>query len=324
MAVRLSCGFPPSPRAPEHAKLAEELGYERAWFYDSPALYGDVWIAMARALDATRRIGVGTAVLVPSLRHVVVTAAAIGSLEAQAPGRLVVAIGTGFTGRMVLGKKALPWSTVEAYVKALRGLLRGDEVEVEGRMCQLIHPDGFIAKRPIGTPLVIAANGPKGLQVAREFGDGLMCAGVVPAGASDARYLAFGTVMEPGETFESPRVLDAVGGAIAVVYHGTWEAAGAAVDNLPGGAAWRAEIERTPERSRHLRVHEGHCVTPNAVDRRHMSPLLGGTTFSGTPEQLRERIAALESQGVTELVFAPMGSDIERELRAMRGVLRDA
>ena len=40
--MRLSCGFPPSPRAPEHAKLAEELGYERAWFYDSPALYGDV------------------------------------------------------------------------------------------------------------------------------------------------------------------------------------------------------------------------------------------------------------------------------------------
>ena len=103
----LSCGIVPGPQAPETAALAEELGYHRAWFYDSPALYGDVWVAIARALDRTERIGVGTAVLVPSLRHVVTTAAAIGTIEAQAPGRLAVAIGTGFTGRAMLGKPAL-------------------------------------------------------------------------------------------------------------------------------------------------------------------------------------------------------------------------
>src|SRR5215813_14045811 len=85
--MRLSCGIVPGPKAPEIAALAEQLGYHRAWFYDSPALYGDVWIAIARALDRTERIGVGTAVLVPSLRHVVATAAAIGSIEAQAASR---------------------------------------------------------------------------------------------------------------------------------------------------------------------------------------------------------------------------------------------
>ena len=26
----------------EHVELAESLGYEGAWFYDSPALYGDL------------------------------------------------------------------------------------------------------------------------------------------------------------------------------------------------------------------------------------------------------------------------------------------
>jgi 5,10-methylenetetrahydromethanopterin reductase len=321
MAVRLSCGFAPSPRAPEYAALAEELGYERAWFYDSPALYGDVWVAIARTLDRTSRIGVGTAVLIPSLRHVVTTAAAIGSIEAQAPGRLVVALGTGFTGRCVLGQPALPWREVEDYVVQLRALLRGDEVAVDGRPCKLIHPEGFIAKRPIGTPLVLAANGPKGALVASRVGDGVMCAGVVPEGVRDARYLAFGTVMEEGETFASPRVLDAIGGAIAVVYHGTWEAAGAGVDQLPGGAAWRQEIEHFPEASRHLHVHEGHCVAANEIDRRHMSPDLGGTTFSGTPAQLRERLSGLEQQGIGELIYAPMGSDVPRELRAMREAL---
>jgi len=322
--MQLSCGIAPSPRAPELAALAEELGYARAWLYDSPALYGDVWVAIARSLDRTRRIGVGTAVLVPSLRHVVTTAAAIGSIEAQAPGRLRVAIGTGFTGRMVLGERPLSWKRVEAYVATLRGLLRGDAVEVGGRTCQLLHPPGFLAERPIATPLVVAANGPKGLAVAERVGDGVMCAGVLPEGARDATFLTFGTVLQPGEGFDSPRVLEAIGGAIAAVYHGAYEAGGAAgVDALPGGADWREEIERFPEAERHLRVHEGHCVTPNERDRRHMAPALGATTFAGTPDELRARRDALREAGVTELVYAPMGPDVAGELRAMREALPD-
>jgi 5,10-methylenetetrahydromethanopterin reductase len=319
--VRLSCGFAPSLRAPELAALAEELGYERVWFYDSPALYGDVWIALARAAEATRSIGLGTAVLVPSLRHVVATAAAIGTIEELAPGRLVVALGTGFTGRMVMGQKPLAWRCVETYVRQLRALLAGEEVEVEGRMCKLIHSDGWLAKRPIPTPLVVAANGAKGVQVAAKLGLGLMCGAVVAPGARDARYLAFGTAFDPGETWDSPRVQDAIGGAIAVVYHGTWEASATTVDNLPGGKAWREEIERFPAASRHLHVHEGHCLHANAIDRRHTNPGLGAITFSGSPEELRRRAAGLASQGISEIVYAPMGSDLPRELRAMKAAL---
>src|SRR5262245_1159725 len=146
--MRLSCGIVPAPNAPEVAAIAEELGYHRAWLYDSPAIYGDVWIAIARALDRTERIGVGTAVLVPSLRHVVTTAAAIGSIEAQAPGRLAVAIGSGFTGRAMFGQPAIPLAKLREYVTALRALLRGDEAIVEGMACKLMSPDGVIAKRP--------------------------------------------------------------------------------------------------------------------------------------------------------------------------------
>ena len=40
----LSCALPPGPRVVEHALKAEDLGYERVWLFDSPALYGDVWI----------------------------------------------------------------------------------------------------------------------------------------------------------------------------------------------------------------------------------------------------------------------------------------
>lgn len=318
--MRLSCALIPGPGVGPRARLAERLGYERVFFPDSPALYGDVWIAVAEAGAATTTIGLGTSVIIPSLRHVVATAAAIAHVEAIAPGRLVVAVGTGFTGRAMFGKKALPWSVVATYVRQLKGLLAGEEVVVEGEAARLLHPPGVTTSLPLRTPIVIAANGPKGLAVARELGDGLMCAGVAPEGAEDAAMLAMGTVLGEGEDFRSERVLDAIGAAIAVVYHGTYATAGEAVDGLPGGKGWREEIESFPTASQHLYVHEGHLVAATDRDRRHLAPELGATTFSGTPDQLRERAEEMRATGVSELIYWPLGGDIEGELERMAAV----
>ena len=318
--MRLSCALVPSPRVPEQAALAEKLGYDRVWLADSPALYGDVWIAVAEAARATRRIGLGTSVLIPSLRHVVATAAAIAHVEAIAPGRLRVAFGTGFTGRRMLGKKALSLATLETYVRQLRALLAGEEVDVDGAPCRLLHPAGITVPTPIRTPIWLAASGAKGLALAQRLADGVICAGVVPPGAKDAAMLAMGTVLKDGETLVSPAVLERIGPAIAVVWHGTYEAAGAGVDNLPGGKGWRAEVERFPARSRHLYVHEGHLVQMTERDRRNLAPELAGTTLSGTPAQLRVRAAALAAQGVAEIVYWPMG-DVAGELERMRAAI---
>src|SRR5258705_9843546 len=158
MSLRLSCTFATSMSTPDHVVLAESLGYERAWLYDSPALYPDVWVALARVAEHTDRIGLGPAVLVPSLRHVLTQAAAIATLEQLAPGRAVAAIGTGFTGRMAMGQKALSWAYTRRYIEQLRGLLRGEQVEVDGAVVQMLHGDGFAPTRPISTPIVVAAN----------------------------------------------------------------------------------------------------------------------------------------------------------------------
>ena len=75
--MKISCGLQPCLEVVEQAQLAEELGYDRAWLYDSPAIYGDIWVALARVAERTERIGLGTAVLVPSLRSVIATASAM-------------------------------------------------------------------------------------------------------------------------------------------------------------------------------------------------------------------------------------------------------
>src|SRR6476620_8694019 len=168
--MEISCAFPPSLAAVEQIVEAEQLGYERAWLYDSPALYGDIWVYAALAAERTSRIGIGPAVLIPNLRHPLAQASAITTLEQLAPGRIVVAIGTGFTGRLAMGKKALTWAYTRRYIEQVRALLRGEKVEVEGALVQMLQADGHGPARPIETPIIVAANGPQGLEGAHALG----------------------------------------------------------------------------------------------------------------------------------------------------------
>lgn len=318
--MQISCAFPPSPAVVDHIVLAEQLGYERAWLYDSPALYGDIWAVMALAATRTGRIGLGTAVLVPNLRHPLTQASAIATLAQLAPGRVAVAIGTGFTGRMAMGQRPLTWKYTRDYIAQVRGLLRGEKVEVDGALVQMLHAPEFAPPRPIDVPIVVAANGPKGLEVARELGDGVMTIG----GGAELDWcavLAFGTVLDDGEDPSSERALWAAGPAMTVVYHAMWE--GGAVDGLPGGTEWREGVEQLPEAERHLAVHTDHLVVVTERDR----PLLDGDlmkafTWTGERKELRERLDRLEASGASEILYAPMGPDVPRELRAFLDMAR--
>jgi len=318
----LSLSLPPGPKVVEYARYAEELGYRRLWLYDSPLLYGDVWVTLARVADATKSLGIGPGVLVPGLRHVATTAAAIATLEALAPGRLAVAVGTGFTARRLLGKRPLAWKTIDSFLRALRGLLRGETVELDGQPVRMIHPEGFVPRRPIATPILVAANGPRGCAVARELGDGVMAVADPPESFEWCAVVQSGTVIEETETFESPRVFDALAPGIALIYHSLYEMQGKAVDQLPGGREWRMATERVPEERRHLHIHEGHCVEVPERERSLLDATVGSMTFSGSAADLRERLAALEIAGMTEFVYSPAGPDIPRELREMAKVAK--
>lgn len=323
MAIDISAGFPPGLATPDHIALAEDLGYRRAWVYDSPALYHDVWVTLARAAERTERIGLGPGVLVPSLRHPMVNAAAIATLEDLAPGRVAVAIGAGFTGRHVLGHKPMRWADVRAHVIAIRALLRGEDTEWEGRTIRMVHPDGFGAPRPIDVPIYIGADGPKGNAVAAELGDGSFAAGVPNADAQGEwrGLLTFGTVLDEGEDVTTPRVVEAAGPGVSVVLHGMYERGGpAVVDGFPGGPEWRTALEQIPEATRHLATHQGHLVELTERDRAGLAgglaQLIGSFTLTAPAAEVAERVAAFEAMGITELAYQPCGPDIERELRS--------
>jgi len=320
--VDISCAFATSPDTPENVEIAERLGYRRAWLYDTPALCSDVWITLALAAQRTSTIGLGTGVLVPRLRHVLVTAAAAAQVELLAPGRLVLGVGTGFTGSRALGQKAMKWSDVAAYVEALRALLRGETVDWEGGAIRLLQSEGFAPQRPIDIPIVIAAEGPKGIAVGRQLAQGLFVTGMGATPPDDFDWtirLVWGTVLEDGEAPTSDRVLEAAGPAAAVTYHALYEMGGvdAVVQALPNGAAWADRIQAVPPSERHLAVHDGHLIRLSAIDTETLPrEVIPEMTVTGTPDEVRSKIEAIAASGLTEIAYQPHGPGIARELEA--------
>ncbi|MFC4585338.1 LLM class flavin-dependent oxidoreductase [Sphaerisporangium corydalis] len=320
-----SCALAPTADVVDKARLAERLGYRRLWLFDSPALHGDVWIALARIASATDRIGLATGVAVPGLRHPMVTASAIGSVHELAPDRLVVAIGTGYTARLSLGKKPVTWAGTVRYIRQVRALLNGEVVEIDGRPCQMMHLPGFGPSRPMDVPLWVAASGPKGFTAARELDvSGVVTTGI-PAegdrGWTECALLRFGTVLRSGEDHTSPRVIEAAGPGYASIVHAVWQNSNDdAVDALPGGRQWRAAIEaERPEGQRHLVVHQGHLSELTERDRAVVTaagPAITQAGWTGDDASIAVRFDQAGAARVTEVVYVPAGPDIPGELEA--------
>src|SRR5207244_2330025 len=126
-------------------RRAEELGFSRAWFYDTQMLSADPFVAMAVAAVKTTTIRLGTGVLIPSNRIAAVTANAFASLNKLAPGRIDFGVGSGFTGRRTMGLGAVRLADMEKYVREVIALLHGETVEtdIEGkrRLIRLLNPE---------------------------------------------------------------------------------------------------------------------------------------------------------------------------------------
>lgn len=318
---KISLGVPPGPLALESIDLAEKLNYHRVWLYDSAAIWEDVWITMGLAAQRTNHIGLGTAVLIPNLRHVMTTASAIATIDRIAPGRLACGFGTGFTGRRVLGQKPLSWSYTKRYIRQLKALLIGEVVEIDGEECQMIHHPAMAAPRPIEVEIILSAFGPKGQEVARELAEGVMTFGKNDGSWDQFLRMVHGTVLRDGESQYSERAIDAAGPWWVVQAHSQWESEGdEALLQWPGGDEYLKQVSvDRPENQRHLAIHEGHCTHLTDRDRILVNGVDGQPSWNGwvgDREDIMQRVEAEAAAGVTELIFNTGGSNPLREIRA--------
>ncbi len=309
--------LPPGPRTVEYALLAEQLGFRAVWCPEVPAFGHDVWITLARIAEQTSRIKFGPAVLIPSYRHPMAQASAIATVEQIAPGRLMVGFGTGFTGRAGMGKKALSLASMRTHIIQVQALLRGDVVDIDGGLAQIIASDGWLPDRPINVPIYMAGQGPKARALAKAITDGLISLGGPAEGFATCLVSANGTVLDDGEDVTSPRAATALRPIVALAYHKRYMDDPQSVKALPNGAAWLASVERVAPEVRHLSIHRGHNLdVSNGHDGLVDVSNAKQMSFTGTRAELRERLARLEAGGATGVIFGTTGYDVERELRA--------
>jgi 5,10-methylenetetrahydromethanopterin reductase len=326
--VPISCNLLPGPRLREQAVLAENLGYQCVYIADSPALYGDVWVSVARVAEATTTVGIGTGVLVPFTRHPVVTAAAIATIESIAPGRLTLGVGAGNTARRCLGEpKPSRQAWMLAYLQVVRALLRGETTVWEGKRVGLLPPRGYMPEFPLEVPILLNAIGPRGLETARTVADGILT--TVPRNDFPrCVLLTYGTVLGPDETLQtSKRAQLAHAPMVLTGVHNMYEDAPAQLDHVPGGTRWRDRMDRMGARTDpHLIVHRGHCAQVEEQDLDLLTPEFfewsTSFTITGTAEEVGASVTRFADAGATEVLYLPAGPDVPRELEAFAQAVR--
>jgi 5,10-methylenetetrahydromethanopterin reductase len=335
--MRFAIAIPTDADSWRVVRRAEELGFARAWFYDTQMLSADPFVAMAAAAMKTTRIRLATGVLIPSNRLAPVAANAFASLNKLAPGRIDFGIGTGFTGRRAMGLGAVRLMDMEEYIRVAQALLRGEtvEVEIEGkrRLIRLLNPElGLINTRdPI--PLYIAATGPRARALTAKLGAGWIATAGDVAGAAagmgemealwsaaghqrealEAVALTGGAILEPGEGLDSDRVIAQAGPRAAMLLH---RAADQALAGMPAMAAMPPALADTiagyvetarqfrPQGAHYLENHRGHLMFVKPEERRFVTAdLIRATTITGSESEIKDRLAGFADAGYAEIAI---------------------
>lgn len=177
------------------ARRAEELGLDSVWAGDSPVTRprADPLLLMAAVAQATERVALGTAVLLPALRHPILLAHQLGTLDRLSDGRVIAGMGGGFPIRATEEQFAAIGVTfarrigrMEESIAAMRLLWSGDAVSFKGEHfafedVRLVPPPS----RPGGPPVWLAGSGPAALRRVARIADGWL-----PYPTEAARYAA--------------------------------------------------------------------------------------------------------------------------------------
>ena len=298
---------PPYQRLVELIVLAEQLGFDYGWTYDSHVLWQESTPTLALAAQATERIKLGHMVTNPGTREPTVLASAYATLHDISDGRMVMGIGRGDSARRYIGQKPVPIKRFEECCAMIKPFMNGEQVSWHDTDIELawVRPD----LPPI--EMHVAGYGPRALAVAGRVGDGV----IIQLADPDIIQWIMGTARAAAE--EAGRDPDALKCIVCAPSHITddIEAAREQVRWFPamvsnhvrdliarygadGSVVPRALTDYVPKETgydydEHSRVGAKHgaFVSDEICDR---------FCVLGTPEQATAKLRELESLGVDQ------------------------
>jgi alkanesulfonate monooxygenase SsuD/methylene tetrahydromethanopterin reductase-like flavin-dependent oxidoreductase (luciferase family) len=170
----------PPERLRDVARAADDAGLEELWLWEDCFWESGIATAAA-ALAWTQRLRVGVGLLPVPLRNVALTAMEVATLHRLFPRRVTIGVGHGIQEWMaqVGARVESPMTLLREYVTALRALLRGEQVTVDGRYVRLdaVRLDWPPASAPT---VVVGATGPRSVRLSGEVADGTILTARTP------------------------------------------------------------------------------------------------------------------------------------------------
>jgi alkanesulfonate monooxygenase SsuD/methylene tetrahydromethanopterin reductase-like flavin-dependent oxidoreductase (luciferase family) len=154
------------------ARAAEESGLAELWLWED-CFWGGAMALASAMLAWTDRLRLAVGVVPVPLRNVALAAMETAALYRLFPGRVTIGFGHGVQGWMgqVGARAESPLTLLGEYLTALRGLLDGKRLTVDGRYVKL--DDVALGLPPLTSPPVFcAATGPRTVRVSGQLADG--------------------------------------------------------------------------------------------------------------------------------------------------------
>jgi len=314
---------PPYQRMIELFQLAERLGFEYAWTYDSHVLWQESTPTLALAAAATERIRLGHMVTNPGTREPTVLASAYATLHDISDGRMVMGIGRGDSARRTINQKPVKVARFEAALQMIKPLMNGEKAHWNDIDLEF----GWVRPELPPIEMHVAGYGPRALAVAGRVGDGVV---IQLADPDIIRWIMDTARAAAAEAGRDPAALKCIVSAPSHISADLADAREqvrwfpAMVSNhvrdlvdrygADGSVVPRALTDYLPERTGydyddHSRVGAKHgaFVSDEICDR---------FCVLGTPDQAAQKLAELESIGVDQFNIYLMTHSQEETLQA--------
>jgi alkanesulfonate monooxygenase SsuD/methylene tetrahydromethanopterin reductase-like flavin-dependent oxidoreductase (luciferase family) len=294
LGVMFDRSLPPETLA-GFACEVERAGADDLWVVEDLRWAGSIASA-GTALAATGSLRVGIGIAPAPLRNPALLAMELGTLARIHPGRLVAGVGHGALGWMREVGAAVPnqLALLEETISAVRAILRGEDVTVDGRA---IHLEGMrLVHPPQQVPPVIAGViGPRSLELSGRVADGTL----VVEGRGPKELAGIRSLIDKGRASADA----GVGGSGADRPHELLVLTHLCLDEDADRVRTALEPIRTE--------YSGFLgVPPEEV-----------FTVSGGPADVAERARALWQAGVDTVILRPVGDDpVEQFARAVSAI----
>ena len=320
--IRISMRVPgtsPMPELLDMIRTIEDAGFDGAGILDSQMICRDTFVTLGLAANATSSLQLFPAVTNPFGRIPSVLAGAAQTVAEIAPGRTKVIVGTGYTSASTIGRRPATLGQMRQCITEVKALLSGNTVNYNGMSNRL---DFAGTGGGQGVPVLMAASGPRSLQLAGEIADGaLALVGYTPGIVEKTLEHLDTGARKAGRTLEDLDVMFAVRTCVADSDEEARRLARPVAVHwglMWGGPNWLPysgfEIPRyeIPQAVVDIYPDLGHA--PNWEEAIELTQfvsddingqLCDAMGLIGTPEHCTERILEMEKYGVSQLYLMP-------------------